>query len=924
MDPHLTPSWDDAMDAMGHPIFLHDQDYRILRANSAYLQEAGATLEEVIGHPYWHFFPCGEGPLPGCQSAMAKVSAEKRDVYDTGCSEIAEEFSVPDGRTFLSRSYVARDGQGAYRYSVHILEDITDRRYLEQAHQAAEAKFQAITTAALDAIVLIDAEDRLVYCNPAFEKLLGYRAEELEGVPFHDRFVPERHRAAMQAGMRYFRESGGKTRVGEHTEVEAVHRDGHEIPLELSLAPVQIAGRWHAAGILRDISERQALEKVREQLANLTAQLPGFIYQCQLWPDGRHAFVYANGGVEDTYGVTPQTVLECPDRVFELMYEADRDEVNRSMERSAKTLTPWRQSFRIHHPSKGTVWLEGNSTPERQADGSTLWHGYLHDITERRRAEQAEQQLREQLEARKHDLEAIFAAAESVSLIKTDLNSVILEASTGAEALFGYSREELIGRHVSLLHTDADSERLPGYVDPLCHEHQPARMETELVRRDGSRFPALLTIHPITNSRGELVEMLGVSFDISDQKRAAQDLAEAVAAKTTFLNAVGHDLRTPLNALTGFVELLATSDLEEEQRQSYVQQCRHASRRLLELIDSLLDLGRLQSGRLKLQPAPFDLHAAIESQCTVHRHLAEEHGLQFTSEIEPGVPQWVEADATRLGQILSNLLGNAIKYTNEGQVDLTVSAGHGEWISFRVRDTGPGISPEDQEHIFAAFDRAGYRGSRSGHGLGLAIVRELTELFGGEVSLQSAPGVGSTFSVTLPLPPVAAPEATQNADSGCGRASLPLSGDAPASTLNVLVADDETVNVFLARTLLEQLGCTVTTAEDGAGALEAWQTRTFDALIIDRNMPGFDGEELAERIRSEERAQGHTRVPIALYTAYARSEVESVIEAGLFDAFLSKPLDRAELRQWIESLAPRRPSDTATTPGETHGSTSSS
>ncbi|MCG5531777.1 PAS domain-containing protein, partial [Halorhodospira halochloris] len=189
---------------------------------------------------------------------------------------------------------------------------------------------------------------------------------------------------------------------------------------------------WHAAGILRDISERQALEKVREQLANLTAQLPGFIYQCQLWPDGRHAFVYANGGVEDTYGVTPQTVLECPDRIFEAIYEADRDEVNRSMERSAKTLTPWRQSFRIHHPSKGTVWLEGNSTPERQADGSTLWHGYLHDITERRRAEQAEQQLRQQLQARKHDLEAIFAAAESVSLIKTDLNSVILEASTGA------------------------------------------------------------------------------------------------------------------------------------------------------------------------------------------------------------------------------------------------------------------------------------------------------------------------------------------------------------------------------------------------------------------------------------------------------------------------------------------------------------
>ncbi|MBK1736322.1 hypothetical protein CKO15_13895, partial [Halorhodospira abdelmalekii] len=161
---------------------------------------------------------------------------------DLGCSATSEAFKLPDGRFFLSRSYVARDEQGTYRYSVHILEDITEKHDLEQAHHAAEAKFQAITTAARDAIVLIDAGDRLVYCNPAFEQLLGYRADEIGDDPFHDRFVPERHRAAMQAGMRHFRESGGKIRVGPQTEVEALHRDGHEVPLELTLAPVKIAG----------------------------------------------------------------------------------------------------------------------------------------------------------------------------------------------------------------------------------------------------------------------------------------------------------------------------------------------------------------------------------------------------------------------------------------------------------------------------------------------------------------------------------------------------------------------------------------------------------------------------------------------------------------------------------------------------------
>ncbi|BAU58665.1 diguanylate cyclase/phosphodiesterase with PAS/PAC sensor [Halorhodospira halochloris] len=555
------------------------------------------------------------------------------------------------------------------------------------------------------------------------------------------------------------------------------------------------------------------------------------------------------------------------------------------------------------------IIINGDYTCLYDEQGRITGHfGVQEDITERRRAELAEQQLRQQLQARKHDLEAIFAAAESVSLIKTDLNSVILEASTGAEVLFGYNREELIGRHVSLLHTDADSERLPGYVDPLCHEHQPVRMETELVRRDGSRFPALLTIHPITNSRGELVETLGVSFDISDQKRAAQELAEAVAAKTTFLNAVSHDLRSPLNALTGFVDLLTAPDLEEEQRQSYVQQCRHASGRLLELIDSLLDLSRLQAGRLKLRPAPFDLHAAIQSQCTVYRHLAGEHGLAFTCTcglFEAGVPQWVEADATRLGQILSNLLSNAIKYTQEGGIDLRVCTGLDDRITFQVRDTGPGIPPDQQAHIFAAFDRAGYQGSRSGHGLGLAIVRELTELFGGKIALESTPGVGSTFSVTLPLTPVVAPETERDAATDMKAASPALGEETPTSPLHVLVADDEQTNVFLAQVLLEQFGCTVTTAKNGTAALEAWRTQRLDALVLDRHMPDLDGVELAKRIRAEEQTEGCPRVPIALYTAYARSEVEAVLEGGLFDTFLGKPLDSTELRQWIKSLVGR-------------------
>ncbi|MCC3750858.1 MAG: PAS domain S-box protein [Halorhodospira halophila] len=524
------------------------------------------------------------------------------------------------------------------------------------------------------------------------------------------------------------------------------------------------------------------------------------------------------------------------------------------------------------------------------------------DITERRRAEQAEQQLREQLQERQRELEAIFEAARSVSIVKTDLESVILEASTGAEELFGYAREELIGSHASQLVTDPEVDH--AHVTRLVREREPLRRETELIRRDGSTFPAQLTIHPVTDHRGDVVAAVGVSLDMSDQKRAERELKEAVEAKTTFLNAVSHDLRTPLNALMGFLELLDEPGLPEQQHAEYIKYCRQGAQRLLGLIDSLLDLSRLQAGRLAVTPAPFNLHALIDCQHAEFRHLAAERGLELGCRVDPHLPQWVEGDATRLAQTLSNLLSNAVKYTDEGRVDLEVVPQEGERVTFRVRDTGPGIPQPAQEQIFSAFDRGYYAGAQRGHGLGLAIVRELLSLLGGELNLDSAPGLGTTFSVTVPLPAVAAPAASSRAGDGDpGGVESSQAIDVPEHSLRVLVADDEPANVMLARIMLEQLGCSVTTAENAADALASWGEGAFDLLVLDRALPDLYGEQVAERIRAQEQTKGSPGVPIALYTAYGRTEVSDLLGGALFDAYLGKPLDRSELKRLVEYVA---------------------
>ncbi|MBK5944760.1 hybrid sensor histidine kinase/response regulator [Halorhodospira halophila] len=694
--------------------------------------------------------------------------------------------------------------------------------------------------------------------------------------------------------------------TGEPYDIEhrIVRADGGErILQELGYAEFDADGNPRILrGTTQDVTEQR---RIRRELAEREAHYRDLVENQPLMierylPDS--TITYANRAKADYLGAEPEALIGR--RWLDFLPAEERERAETHLASYIPQEPVGRFETCLPNDDGGVCWeLWTIRAFFDQRGAQSHFQAVGVDITERRRAEQAEQQLREQLQARQRELEAIFEAARSVSIVKTDLESVILEASTGAEELFGYAREELIGRHASQLVTDPEVDH--AHVTRLVREREPLRRETELIRRDGNTFPALLTIHPVTDYRGEVVAAVGVSLDVSDQKRAERELAEAVEAKTTFLNAVSHDLRTPLNALMGFLELLEEPGLPESQRAEYMRHCRQGAQRLLALIDSLLDLSRLQAGRLTLSPAPFDLHAVIEGQCAEHRHLAEERGFALACRIDPQLPQWVEGDATRLAQLLSNLLSNAVKYTDEGRVDLEAVPQEDGWITFRVRDTGTGISPADQEQIFSAFDRGGYAGAQRGHGLGLAIVRELLKLLGGELNLDSEPGVGTTFSVTVPLPQLAAPDKSAEANAGGDPDALEASQavDAPERSLRVLVADDEPANVMLARIMLEQLGCSVTTAENAIDALAAWGEEAFDLLVLDRALPDLYGEQVAERIRAQEQTKGSPGVPIALYTAYGRTEVSDLLDGALFDAYLGKPLDRSELKRLVVYVA---------------------
>jgi signal transduction histidine kinase/CheY-like chemotaxis protein len=376
-----------------------------------------------------------------------------------------------------------------------------------------------------------------------------------------------------------------------------------------------------------------------------------------------------------------------------------------------------------------------------------------------------------------------------------------------------------------------------------------------------------------------------------------RELAEARSrAKTELLAQVSHEMRTPMNAVLGFSDILARSPLAPEQAR-YVEVLGHAGRQVFALINDLLDNARIESGRLELVAHPFRLAEFIELQLELLRERAQSQGLWLRFFARGEVTGWVLGDQQRVAQIVANLAGNAIKFTRAGGVTVELSRGADGHVLISVQDTGIGIAAQRLERIFQPFAQADAHIAREfgGTGLGLAITRSLARLMGGDVSVHSRPGEGSRFEVSLDLPAVAAPHA-EPADNRAERV-------APSRSLALLLAEDNDVNVLVIDGMLAPLGHRITRVHDGAQALAALREREFDLVLMDMLMPVLDGLSATRQWRAVEAAERRPRTPILALTANAfDSDVQQSLAAGC-DAHLTKPLSLAALLQALAQHA---------------------
>jgi PAS domain S-box-containing protein len=519
---------------------------------------------------------------------------------------------------------------------------------------------------------------------------------------------------------------------------------------------------------------------------------------------------------------------------------------------------------------------------------------------ERKRAEEA-------LAQSKNDFESIFNNSQ-VGIMLLRGGRQLYRGNQRLADILGYeSPDDMKSISMRDLHL-SDSRFLEfgeKYYYNLTREDQ-IQVEYQLARKDGTPVWCSLggkALNPTNLDEGVVwvIDDIGPRKTMEEElKKVAEAANAANRAKSEFLANMSHEIRTPMNGVLGMLQLMQTTELNQEQKE-YTDAAIRSSKRLTQLLTDILDLSRVEAGKLSIAEEPFNLPETLRQSIELFTPTARQAGLDLKLELGPELPEFVTGDPYRLQQILANLIGNALKFTQDGSV--TVEAGpspkgalNRTTVLFSISDTGIGIAQDQIEVLFSPFMQLddGVGRKFQGAGLGLSICKRLIDLMGGHIDIQSEPGKGTAVFFSIGFKPAETPPSEQTAGTEPHDA-------VPA--LKVLLAEDDRVSAISAQRLMEKLGCTVVAVPDGIQALDTLKQQQFDAVFMDVQMPGMDGIETTQTIRSGEAGPDNRDIPIVALTAYAMAgDKAQFIEAGMTD-YLSKPLDIGELEATLKKIS---------------------
>lgn len=590
------------------------------------------------------------------------------------------------------------------------------------------------------------------------------------------------------------------------------------------------------------------------------------------------------------------------------LFPDDKDFIFNQWHTAAKQKKEFEFSFRfLSKQSRKTVWVNFRARPVIEPNSGNIQYyiGTVHDLSHVKN-------LSSEAENSRRFLDSIIENIPHMVFVKEADSLRFIRFNKAGEELIGVSKSEIIGKSDFDLFPKEQAEAFTKKDREVLQGDRLAIVEEEPVHSKSKGLRWLRTKKlPLKDIFGNNKYLLGISEDVTDAKlinskldEARKSAEEATKLKTQFLANMSHEIRTPMNGIIGMAEALLDTDLSSEQLEN-IKALRFSAKSLLQILNDILDVSKIEAGKIDINNKPFNTNEMISSLMTIFKETTKERQVKLTFKTSETVPHFIVADELRLKQVLTNLISNAIKFTpNGGQVLVKTSVkdkkGTNCKLLFKIEDTGIGIPEDKLKQIFAPFVQADSSITRNygGTGLGLTITQELVQLMDGEISVESKMGVGSTFIFWIP-----AEVCTEESSKGVLEQHSDYNSKLHNLKMKVLLAEDNSINQKVARKFLEKLGCTVVVAPHGAEAVSIFRDNTLDLILMDIQMPIMDGITATQTIRKLEETRG-TRIPIIAMTAHTlKGDKERFLAAGM-DDYLSKPLDRDEIIQTLSRYTP--------------------
>ena len=856
-------------------VFIRRSDGHILDANESAVRAFGYTRSELLKLTAKELRP------PEATWEVDRVLA-KREV---GGRTYVFPGLRKDGSRFPLEFTLQATTIAGEEVILAIGRDVSERVH----HEEVLSRYELLTRAARDIIAFIRRSDgRIIEANEAAARAFGYPREEF--LRLYARQLRPLENAHEADSMIARTDS-------EDVQYEAVYRrkDGTTFPLEVRLQSATIGGERMVLCIARDIAERKRAEDTHARFQLLSQHARDEIYFVRL-SDGR--ILDVNDAMVANSGYSRDELLSM--HVWDLLPPEERAA---SRARVAKVDAEGSLALETRRRRKdATEYPIEVLAQAATIGGARVALAIARDVSERKRGEEALNRFR---------LLSEHAGEIFMFLRRHDMK--IIDANDAALRAYGYSRDELLDLDVYHLRAPEGRADLQSFLAKVDAEGY-GTTETVHLRKNGTTFPAEVSVQA-TVINGERIH-LAIVRDMTERRRIEAELAaardealEAARLKAGFLANMSHEIRTPMNAVVGATDLLAGTQLTAEQR-DYVEILRRSADALLSTINNVLDISKLEAGKVELDVVDLNLDSAVADVVELLASQAQAKNLSLTSYVSPALPPVVRGDAARVRQILLNLVGNAVKFTDRGGV--TVIAVPEEQnaktvtVRFSVSDTGIGLSEAARRRLFQPFIQADGSTARKfgGTGLGLSICKHLVEMMGGSIGVESAEGKGSIFwftslfgRSTAPAiaPGVARPELTAVPSAAAG--------DGPA----VLVVEDDALNRRIALRQLERLGYLTHAVAGGREAIDAVAQRSYDLIFMDCQMPDVDGFEATRRIRRLEAGTGK-HVPIIAMTANVFTEDRDACLAAGMDDHIGKPVTLDTIRQVLARWSWLRPS----------------